>query len=172
MTDGERGLGRRMARLGVALVAVALVAGLAGYLFGRTDPRRAAALVVRNFAQAEPVGTATEGAAPTSGSAAADPRCGVTDERLPPESQIGTLRAGMVIVQYRTDEPAPSLLQWAGDHLRQVLVAPNEDLDSPIVATAWGRRMPLEEPNTELLTAFVTAYGGQGPDSASCQTQG
>jgi hypothetical protein len=57
---------------------------------------------------------------------------------------------------------------WAADHGDAVLAAPNGELTDPLVATAWGRRLRLSTVNEQLLSAFVTAYGGQGPENGGC----
>src|SRR5690606_39095264 len=96
------------------------------------------------------------------------PQCGVLDRPVLPAIQIATLGVGGVVVQYRDEAAAETLGQWAAEHVARVLLAPNPDLEQPVVATAWGRRMPLANANLELLSAFVTAYGGHGPDPAGC----
>jgi hypothetical protein len=167
MTD-HRTRGGTAGRLVLLVVVVTVVAGLAGFVFGRADPERAAALLIRDFVVAEPVGSATAGPAPSSGERAAAPQCGVMDRPVHAAIQVATLGVGGVVVQYRDPESAKALGQWAAAHVATVLLAPNPDLEHPVVATAWGRRMALASANLEMLSAFVAAHGGQGPDRAGC----
>lgn len=161
-------LGRSVLRLVAAVVAIVVIGLVAGYAFGRTDARRAAALVVGDFVVDEPIGTATEGAAPSSGPEQdAQPPCGIHDAPLTTEQQIAALRGGVVVVQYRDESAAPALRTWAAER-GAVVVARNRDLDDGVVATAWGRRLRIGTVNEQLLSAFVTAYGGAGPDPQAC----
>lgn len=161
-------LGRSVLRLVAAVVAIVVIALVAGYAFGRTDARRAAALVVGDFVVDEPIGTATEGPAPSSGPELdAQPPCGVHDAPLTTDQQIAALRGGAVVVQYRDDASSDALGAWAADRAG-VVVAPNRDLDDGVVATVWGRRLRTGSVNEQLLSAFVTAYGESGPDPQAC----
>jgi hypothetical protein len=45
-----------------------------------------------------------------------------------------------------------------------LLVSPYPDLDSPIVASAWGKQLVLEEADDPDLERFVRAYS-QGPQT-------
>jgi hypothetical protein len=48
-------------------------------------------------------------------------------------------------------------------------VAPNPSLEARVVATAWTRRLELDEVLPSVLQAFVTAHGGSGPDPEPCE---
>jgi hypothetical protein len=170
MNDKDpRQLRRSLLRL-LAGVAFVVVIGLAaGYAFGRTDARRAAGLVVADFVADEPIGTATEGPAPTSGvRPQVDVACGVQDDPLSVAEQIAALRAGVIVVQYRDEGLSGEVAAWTADR-NQVVAAFNADLDDPVVATAWGRRLRISHVNEQLLGAFVTAYAGTGPDDQACR---
>lgn len=147
------------------LVVAALVAGL---VFSRTDPRRAASLLIEGQVETEADGEATGPPAPTSGDAAADPVCGVSDEPVSVDTQVGALAAGIVVVQYRDGEDAEKVVGAVAETPTRVLVAPNPELSIPLVATAWGRRLELESVDEQALRAFVTAHAGLGPDVTEC----
>ncbi len=168
-------------RLGLAIVVVAVAAAMAGYLFARSAPKRAAATRIAGFVIDEPVGAGTETpvdrdpAAPTGGeldAGAVAPVCGVSGEPLTTDQQVASLRAGHVLVQYRrdevTDDDIGALRTLAGEHPDHLVVAPNSRLAVPVAVTAWSRRMPLERPDRDLITSFLTAYAGEGPDPTPC----
>lgn len=150
------------------LLAVVVVGLVAGVVFSRTDPRRAARVLLGEQVHTEPEGEATSGPAPSSGERAAGPTCGMTGAPVAAQAQIDALAAGLVVVQYRDEDHADEVSEVLADRSTIVLVAPNPDLDAPVVATAWGRRLRLEAPNGQLLRAFVTAHAGIGPQVADC----
>ena len=147
------------------VVVAALVAGL---VFSRTDPRRAANLLLEGRVVTEADGEATGPPAPTSGDAPAAPVCGVSEDPLSIDTQVGALAAGIVVVQYRDAGDAEEVVGAVAETSTQVLVAPNPDLSRPLVATAWGRRLELETIDGQALRAFVTAHAGLGPDVTEC----
>jgi hypothetical protein len=166
-------MGRRLLRSArpvlwgaVAVVAVGLVAGV---LFSRTDPRRAARLLLAEQVRTEPEGEVTSGPAPSSGEGDSGPRCGVVGTTVPTDEQIGALAAGIVIVQYRDPADGDAIAEILAEHPTKVLVAPNPDVGAPVVATAWGRRLRLGSVDGPLLRAFVTAHAGLGPAVAACR---
>jgi hypothetical protein len=166
--DDPGRLRRSVLRLAGALAAIVVIGLVAGYAFGRADARRAASLVVDEFVVDEPIGTATEGPAPSSGPEQTGPvPCGTRETSLAPGQQIAALRGGVVVVQYRDEGAIGPLAAWE-DGRDGVVVAPNSDLDEAVVATAWGRRMRTTTVNEQLLSAFVTAFGGTGPDPRAC----
>jgi hypothetical protein len=98
---------------------------------------------------------------PTSGPHVAGPGLrGVQAERLRTVLQVGVLEEGKVLVQYQpaAGDPSP-LMELAGD---QVVVAPNPDLNTPVVATAWGHRLTCTAVDPTAVAAFVAARAGQG----------
>ena len=85
------------------------------------------------------------------------------------QEQVDALAAGIVVVQYRSPEDASAVTEAVAERATDVLVAPNPDLDAPVVATAWGRRLRLDQVDAQVLRAFVTAHAGIGPRVTSCQ---
>lgn len=165
-------------RLGLAMVAVAVVGAMSGYLFARSSPDRAAATRIAAFVQIEPAAASDDEvpsrdpAAPSSGAARGDGGCGERDAPLDPEAQVAALAAGRVLVQYRPQDVDPAavadLRPIVAERPRDVLLAPNPDLANPVVATAWSRRLPLRAVDVDLVDGFVTAYAGGGPEPAPC----
>lgn len=177
--EGQPGLTLGSALMRFALGAVLLVVfGLvSGYLFGRGTPQRAAATIVDDFVITEDfqgndaVAATTTQPAPTSGNHLGSARCGVSGEPVGVDDQLASLAGGIVLVQFRPDDlddAAVATAESLAANDRRVVVAPNPDLDAPVMATAWARRMPLDGVNRELLSAFVTAYEGSGPAPGPC----
>lgn len=171
--DADGSVARRMLRNarpvlwgGVAVVVVALVAGI---LFSRTDPRRAASLLLGDRVLTEPEGEATSAPAPSSGDRRGGPTCGVVAEPVDVQQQVDALAAGVVVVQFRDAADAARVAEAVAGRPRAVLVAPNPGLDAAVVATAWGRRLRLDRVDGALLRAFVTAHAGIGPQVVACR---
>lgn len=150
-------------------LAVVVVALVAGFLFSRTDPQRAAAILLGDQVLTEPEGEVTSGPAPTSGQFDGGPTCGVVTDPVAPEQQVDALAAGIVVVQYRSADDAEAVTGALASRPTEVLVAPNADIDAPVVATAWGRRLRLDQVDAPVLQAFVTAHAGIGPRVTACQ---
>lgn len=150
------------------LLAVVVVGLVAGVVFSRTDPRRAARVLLGDQVLTEPEGEVTSHPAPSSGDRVDGPTCGVAGSPVPAQAQIDALAAGLVVVQYRDGDHADEVSEALADRSTIVLVAPNPDLDVPVVATAWGRRLRLADPDGQLLRAFVTAHAGIGPQVTDC----
>jgi len=95
--------------------------------------------------------------------------CGVYREPLELEHAVHSLEHGAVWLAYHPDLPDEQveILEDYGDSY--TLVAPYPDLESPIVATAWGARLQLDEVPDGDLERFLTRYKGQGPEAgATC----
>jgi Protein of unknown function (DUF3105) len=102
---------------------------------------------------------------PTSGPhQLAPPVDGVVDEPIARPVQVGILERGDVLVQHDPDLDAPELARLedlAGDG---VVVAPNPDLPSPVVATAWLYKRACDAVDTAALQTFIDERRGKGPD--------
>lgn len=166
-------------RLGLAIVAVTVIGLMSGYLFATSSPERAAGARISAFVRIEPAATPSDEidtwdpAAPTSGAARGEAGCGTRDRPLPTDDQVAALAAGRVLVQYRPDDldagDLDRLRKVARTHDDDTVLAPNPDLATPVVATAWSRRMELRSPEPDLLDSFATAYAGGGPTPAPCE---
>ena len=102
---------------------------------------------------------------PTSGPhSLAPPVEGVVDESIARPVQVGILERGDVLVQHDPDLDAAdvaTLQELAGDG---VVVAPNPDLPSPVVATAWLYKRTCDAVDLAALEEFIDQHQGKGPD--------
>ena len=151
------------------LLAVVVVGLVLGVMFSRSDPQRAAAMLLGDQVRVEPVGEVTTAPAPSSGDAASGPTCGMVAGRVDAQQQVDALAAGLVVVQFRDPADADAVNEALADRPTEVLVAPNDGLDARVVATAWGRRLRLDAVEAPLLQAFVTAQAGLGPKVTECR---
>jgi hypothetical protein len=101
---------------------------------------------------------------PTSGPhaplATVDP---VYDAPLPRPTQVGVLETGKVLIQYRPDVPADQVEQLRGLAGGDIVVAPNPELDHPVVTTAWLYTQRCHRVDTGALKSFAKARADHGP---------
>lgn len=77
-------------------------------------------------------------------------------------AQVAMLEGGRVLLQFRDDLPAAQLkaLKVFGD-TDDVVVAPNDSLPAPIVATAWLHSMECQRFDKGALQDFVAMHTGK-----------
>ncbi|CAN5680906.1 DUF3105 domain-containing protein [soil metagenome] len=101
---------------------------------------------------------------------------GFYDEPIQDETGVHTLEHGAVWVTY-----SPDLPQGQVDELRDLassrecmLVSPYPDLQSPVVASAWGKQIELEDADDPALNRFIGTYlqGEQTPEPGAACTGG
>ncbi len=100
--------------------------------------------------------------------------CGIYDEPVGDKHAVHSLEHGAVWITYQ-----PDLDENAVEHLRDlargedyVLLSPYPNLQSPVVLTAWGVQLELDDAMDERVQAFIDIYqaGPQTPEpGASCQ---
>ena len=92
--------------------------------------------------------------------------CGSYAQPVPDEQAVHSLEHGAIWIAYRPDLPADQVAVLQELTLGQpyVLVSPYPSLDTAVVASAWGARLPLERVDESLLGAFIEAYA-QGPET-------
>jgi len=97
---------------------------------------------------------------------------GTHGQSIPGEVQLRNLAGGGVLIQYQ-----PGLSDAAQENLRELVrslrqdeehcrlvLAPHENLDSPIVLTAWSRIDVLSSYDADRIRDFVKAHIGSGPE--------
>jgi len=97
--------------------------------------------------------------------------CGVYDSPVPNEMAVHSLEHGAVWITYQQDLPADQvqLLRNLAKGQSYVLVSPwsgDPPLPSPIVASAWGLQLKLDNASDPRLSEFVRRYanGPQTPE--------
>ena len=102
--------------------------------------------------------------------------CGYYAEPVRDENAVHSLEHGAVWITY-----SPGLPQDEVEHLRDlaqnqtyVLVSPYRGLPSPVVASAWGKQLRLENVEDPDLERFIGAYsqGPQTPEKGAACTGG
>lgn len=155
----------------VGLAAFVAAASLLPACGGGSDPEQACGRTTREALDAgfllhaigdDGVEYATD--PPTSGPHQASPALdGVVPAPLSRPLQVGILEGGVVLLQHRPDLPADEVARLealAGDG---VVVAPNPDLDDPVVATAWLYKRTCRSVDDDALRDFIAARRGKGP---------
>jgi hypothetical protein len=98
--------------------------------------------------------------------------CGYYPAPVTPEHAVHSLEHGAVWITYaeELDEDDVEKLVALADE--KVLVSPWEDLDAPVVASAWGRQLELASVDDPRLEQFIVAFvnGVQSPEpNAACE---
>ena len=91
---------------------------------------------------------------------------GARDNPVARPAQVALLEEGGVMLQYR-DLPPADVRRLRTLSQRQVVVAPNPGLTSPVIATAWRHRLACggaNGPALDFLERFVDTHKGKGPD--------
>jgi len=99
--------------------------------------------------------------------------CGIYDQPVRNENAVHSLEHGAVWITYQPDLPAASIehirsLARGHDH---VLATPYPNLPKPVVASAWGLQLPLDDASDPRLSLFISRYesGPQTPEpGAEC----
>lgn len=102
--------------------------------------------------------------------------CGIYSEPVIDELAVHALEHGAVWLAYQ-----PGLTADQVEQLRRlargrpyVLLAPHERITSPVVATAWGLQLAVDDPSDVRLAQFVAKYqqGPQTPEPGAACTGG
>jgi hypothetical protein len=102
--------------------------------------------------------------------------CGYYDQPVRDENAVHSLEHGAVWITYSPDLPQDQV-----EHLRDiaenetfVLVSPRDGLPSPVVASAWGKQLRLDNAEDPNLERFIGAYeqGPQTPEKGAVCTGG
>ncbi|MFD1505007.1 DUF3105 domain-containing protein [Georgenia yuyongxinii] len=86
--------------------------------------------------------------------------CGIYTEPVANENAVHSLEHGAVWITYSPDLTADqvALLQDAVRGEAYALLTPYEGLDSPIVASAWGHQLRLDDAGDERIDVFLERY--------------
>jgi len=174
MERAER-LRRRLIWSGVALVALAGLAGLGWWLFGpsggpkvQTFPNLGQTHI--QVGQSHPQYNSVP---PTSGWHYANPApWGVSREPIPDEVQVHDLEHGGIMVQYDCPTDCPDLiskLETIGrSYPSKVIVAPYpglvEKTQHRIALTAWTKLMNLDNPDEAQIRRFIAQNKDKAPE--------
>ena len=92
--------------------------------------------------------------------------CGVYGAPVRDENAVHSLEHGAVWITYRPDLPADAVetLEDKAEGETHVLVTPYEDLDAPVVLSAWGRQLAVDSVDDDRIDQFVRAFQ-QGPQT-------
>ena len=100
---------------------------------------------------------------PTSGAHAPGGHpTGVLASEIPKPVQVALLEEGHVLLQYgELSASQRQIVERMASSRDDVTVAPNKELPSPIVATAWLHTMRCERADQTALEAFIDAHAGK-----------
>ncbi len=92
--------------------------------------------------------------------------CGIYDQPVQNENAVHSMEHGAVWITYRPDLSVDAVeylrsLVRGKDH---VLLSPYPGLPKPVVASAWGLQLPLDDANDSRLPLFIAHYE-QGPQT-------
>lgn len=91
-----------------------------------------------------------------------------TAQNAPPDAQVvHSMEHGYVIIWYKPDlsEDAVNQLKAVTDkYSRDVLLVPRANMDTPVAATVWHKRLLCQNAEPDTLDTFITSYRNQGPE--------
>jgi hypothetical protein len=99
--------------------------------------------------------------------------CGIYDQPVGNENGVHSLEHGAVWITYRPDLAAADvekLRALVHNHV-QILLSPYPNLPAPVVASAWGLQVQMQDVSDPRLPLFITRYenGPQTPElGATC----
>ena len=162
--------GSRRTYIIVGLIVVAFLAGFAALVI--MDLRQQPPDVVKTY-DVGPGGQHTDGEVDYAQTPPAGGKhnpvwqnCGFYDEPITDENAVHSLEHGAVWITYSPDLPQDQVdqLRALAQSQSYTLVSPYSDLPSPVVASAWGKQLQLENSEDPDLERFVRAYS-QGPQT-------
>ncbi len=100
-------------------------------------------------------------------------RCMVYDAPVRKENAVHSQQHGAVWITYQPDLPESDreILAELAEGQQYLLISPYPGLKDPVVASAWGAQLRLDDVNDPRLQAFIDRYAGNGPErGATCDT--
>ena len=89
--------------------------------------------------------------------------CGIYAEQVPSENIVHSLEHGAVWIAYDPSLPADDLA--ALEALTPdtfAILSPYDDMDSPIVVSAWANQVAVDSPEDPRISAFIEAHRNSG----------
>jgi hypothetical protein len=162
-----------LTRIGAAVVGLLLVAGIGYVVFAGLRERRASqppdgVATIDGLSRDHVDGAVAYAQTPPVGGEHAPvwQNCRVYDAPVVNERAVHSLEHGAVWITWRPDLPDDQVdaVRRLADGQGFVLASPFPGLPSPVVASAWGRQLPLESADDPRLAQFVRAFA-QGPQT-------
>jgi hypothetical protein len=100
-------------------------------------------------------------------------KCAVYDAPVRPENAVHSQEHGAVWITYQPDLPQSDreMLAELAEGQPYLLISPYPGLEDPVVASAWGAQLRLDDADDPRLRAFIERYAGNGPErGATCDT--
>jgi Protein of unknown function (DUF3105) len=100
-------------------------------------------------------------------------KCAVYDAPLRRENAVHSMEHGAVWITHQPDLPESDreALAKLAEGQEYVLISPYPELADPVVASAWGVQLRLDDVSDARLRAFIDRYAGNGPEhGATCDT--
>jgi hypothetical protein len=100
-------------------------------------------------------------------------KCAVYDAPLRNENAVHSMEHGAVWITHQPDLPTEEreALAALAEDQPYLLVSPYPDLEDPIVASAWGAQLRLDDAADPRLPQFIARYAGNGPEpGATCDS--
>lgn len=162
-----------LTRIGAAVVGLLVVAGIAYAVVAGVQDRQASqppdgVATIDGLSRDHVDGAVSYAQTPPVGGEHAPvwQNCASYDAPIVNERGVHSLEHGAVWITFQPDLPGDqvdALRRLAADQ-DFVLVSPYPELPSPVVASAWGRQLPLESADDPRLAQFVRAFA-QGPQT-------
>ncbi len=100
-------------------------------------------------------------------------KCAVYDAPVRPENAVHSQEHGAVWITYQPDLPQSDreMLAELAEGQPYLLISPYPGLEDPVVASAWGAQLRVDDADDPRLRAFIERYAGNGPErGATCDS--
>jgi hypothetical protein len=100
-------------------------------------------------------------------------KCAVYDAPVRSENAVHSQQHGAVWITYQPDlsESDREILTSLAEDQPYLLISPYPGLEEPVVASAWGAQLRLDDASDPRLRAFIDRYAGNGPErGARCDS--
>lgn len=175
---------RSLVRGGIVTVILAVVVAAAALALGVGQPEIGVGVIDEGgVGRHLPDGSALtqRNRPPSSGPHyASRARYGLSTTPVAPGNWIHALEHGAVVILYKcaSDEECIKTGQMIDAQVyvsardgrfgeRKLVITPYSDMDAPITAVAWGRKLELQELDAERILAFYDRYLDRGPEQAA-----